>query len=781
MIKFNTTLNLFLFFSIFSFQASAQNNAIRCSTVDEIKAAMANAKPGDEIIIESGTYAPLEKVEDGIGKFTRFTGGVSGTSSKPIILRGERSDSKPILRVPESANFNSPVMSITGDYWVLKDLIISHGKKGLMLDTANNNQLIGLEIHTIAEEGLHLRSGSSYNLVQKCKIYNVGLIQPGFGEGIYVGSDRKAHGTYAPDCNFNTIENCIIGPDVRAEGIDIKEGTIQTIVRNNVFSGKGISGENSADAFIDLKGERGFIYKNVFNRDGSSVIASGIDFQQRTDTNSGYRNAIFNNTFNFGNGGELIPTARKKGGSPTETHIWNNNRIPSSPDFPNSDGTEKVVAKSCPGWNIISCSDGNSNTPPVVSLTSPSKGSDFAENETITISASASDSDGSISKVEFFNGSLKIGEDTTSPYTTRINNALAGSYILTARATDNKGATSRSGEVKVTVTSVDKDNVAPVVSFKTPTSNTINVAKGYSLIIEANANDEDGSIANVQLFIDGNLIRQENFTPYEWGHATSPNKDELNGLSVGIHKIILIATDNEGTSTTSSVLTVIVTGDVTDPDPSGCKFGTPLSTALPEFDRVSYTNVYVLGSGGPDVSQIRKFTINWNPVYNGLYQFAINTKNGKPEYYISLKDKVEHTFGSSKPSVTISGSGLSGFDGDYWVAKDGDSFVMVSKTDGYAIYFSNNNTPPNCKNKSNLLSNWETTLSVYPNPAQNSLRIIENNDLKITYAIINVSGKVLMESKPNVNTNQLDISRLRAGMYFLKNLDNSKTIKFIKK
>ena len=45
-----------------------------------------------------------------------------------------------------------------------------------------------------------------------------------------------------------------IGPNVAAESIDIKEGTFDGVIRGNTFDGRGISGQNSADSWVDAKG-----------------------------------------------------------------------------------------------------------------------------------------------------------------------------------------------------------------------------------------------------------------------------------------------------------------------------------------------------------------------------------------------------------------------------------------------------------------------------------------------------------------------------------------------
>lgn len=91
------------------------------------------------------------------------------------------------------------------------------------------------------------------------------------------------------------------------------------------------------------------------------------------------------------------------------------------------------------------------NEAPSVSITSPVPGATFTEGETITISASANDSDGSVAKVEFYQGSTKLGEDVASPYSYRWANVAKGNYTITAVATDNLGASTTSGAIPLTV------------------------------------------------------------------------------------------------------------------------------------------------------------------------------------------------------------------------------------------------------------------------------------------------------------------------------------------
>lgn len=87
---------------------------------------------------------------------------------------------------------------------------------------------------------------------------------------------------------------------------------------------------------------------------------------------------------------------------------------------------------------------------PSVSITSPTNNSTFNAPVNITINAIASDADG-ISKVEFFQGSTKLGESATSPYSFVWNSAPSGSFALTAKATDIFGAVTTSSTVNITV------------------------------------------------------------------------------------------------------------------------------------------------------------------------------------------------------------------------------------------------------------------------------------------------------------------------------------------
>lgn len=91
------------------------------------------------------------------------------------------------------------------------------------------------------------------------------------------------------------------------------------------------------------------------------------------------------------------------------------------------------------------------NEPPVVQITAPASGTNYNTGATVLITATASDPDGTISKVEFYSGVTKLGEDATAPYEYSWANVQNGNYTLTCKAIDNLGLSTTSQAVTISV------------------------------------------------------------------------------------------------------------------------------------------------------------------------------------------------------------------------------------------------------------------------------------------------------------------------------------------
>jgi plastocyanin len=184
------------------------------------------------------------------------------------------------------------------------------------------------------------------------------------------------------------------------------------------------------------------------------------------------------------------------------------------------------------------------NQAPTVNLTSPGNGATFNSGDSITISANASDPDGSIAKVEFFDGGNLIGSVPSAQGSISVTLA-AGQHTLSAKATDNSGATASSGTVTITVNS--PANQPPTVEITSPPPGAV-FNSGDTITISAHANDPDGSVTKVEFFENGNLI----------GTATSSPFSVSTTLPPGPHTLTAKATDNAGAITTSAAFVITV-------------------------------------------------------------------------------------------------------------------------------------------------------------------------------------------------------------------------------
>lgn len=216
-----------------------------------------------------------------------------------------------------------------------------------------------------------------------------------------------------------------------------------------------------------------------------------------------------------------------------------------------SEGTYQLTAVAVDGLGARTTSAvhtvtvASGNNPPSVSLTAPANGATIPLPGPVEVAATASDTDGTVTKVEFYQGSTLLGEDTTSPYSYTWN-ASPGSYSLTAQAIDNGGIRATSPSRTITVT-----NQAPAVSISQPSTGD-SFRTGNPVVIRAVPSDADGTIAKVEFFAGTQRLGQRSTSPYQlsWGNATA-----------GSHVLTAVAEDNFGAQTTSSAINISVTAN----------------------------------------------------------------------------------------------------------------------------------------------------------------------------------------------------------------------------
>ena len=120
----------------------------------------------------------------------------------------------------------------------------------------------------------------------------------------------------------------------------------------------------------------------------------------------------------------------------------------------------------------------SSNTPPSVSITSPSDGYTMNRPGSLTLTASATSPSGSIASVAFYDATAPLGTFSNSPYSCTITNLGGGPHSFTAVATDAGGLVSTSAPVQV--------GVAGPVAFAGSTSTATNLPVTVDLWTLAN-------------------------------------------------------------------------------------------------------------------------------------------------------------------------------------------------------------------------------------------------------------------------------------------------------
>lgn len=237
------------------------------------------------------------------------------------------------------------------------------------------------------------------------------------------------------------------------------------------------------------------------------------------------------------------------------------------------------------------------NLRPTVTYIEPLEGQKFPTTDvvTFTITVTAEDRDGTVEKVEFFNGTTSLGQGTSlgDNYSYEWKNVPIGTYTIKAVATDNLGAVSTGDGITVYVTTLSgctypdwsasasytkgdivhfngrhyealwsvvgaepgswKDlgpctggNKAPTISI---TADKTEYNKGETITITADAKDEDGQVVKVEFFRDGTSIGSNSSAPFEIA---------LPDAQPGTYSFTAIATDNEGATGEASPISVTV-------------------------------------------------------------------------------------------------------------------------------------------------------------------------------------------------------------------------------
>ncbi len=253
------------------------------------------------------------------------------------------------------------------------------------------------------------------------------------------------------------------------------------------------------------------------------------------------------------------------------------------------------------------------DTPPTVSITSPANMAVIPGPTNITITANAADSDGTVSRVDFYQGATLIGTGTQVPnsstWTFTWANVSHGTYTLTAKAIDNDGAITTSVAVTIFV------DFPPTVSITSPVNNAVFLAPA-NITVTANAADSDGHVMVVLFYQGTTQIGLAYNAPYSITWTNVPP---------GTYTLTAQAIDNQGVATTSTAVSVRVdappTVSITSPTNMAVIPGptniTLTASAADSDGTVTqllfYQSINYIGAGS-QVPNSSTWTFTWNNV-----------------------------------------------------------------------------------------------------------------------------------------------------------------------
>ena len=196
---------------------------------------------------------------------------------------------------------------------------------------------------------------------------------------------------------------------------------------------------------------------------------------------------------------------------------------------------------------IITLSGGSSggNAPPAISITAPATGAAIPVSTLVTVTATATDPEGRMASVDFYEGTRLILRDTTAPYAAAWSPSVAATYRLTAVAHDSDGASSVSSAVTVTVGGTSTTTAPKYVVFDASSDHSTNVSKYVFKVYAAGADP-----ATATPIATSDLGKP---TPSSTGEITVDRSTFFSSLPAGTYVSTVSAVNSAGPTASAAV------------------------------------------------------------------------------------------------------------------------------------------------------------------------------------------------------------------------------------
>ena len=200
------------------------------ATQDEEFEKLANSlKPGDQLILHAGLYS-----QNGRRAVT-----AKGTPQKPIIIRAADGEQRPLLTRPEdNIDKHNNIEFVDCEYLVVKGLRFKGGSSGVRFIRGRHVTFEDCEIAQTGNNALTMNSGSCDSFtIRRNHIHHTGLSTrgPTEGEGMYIGSHDGKYITTNTMIEGNYIHDTRSTSNGGNDGIEIKYGSYDNVVRDNVI------------------------------------------------------------------------------------------------------------------------------------------------------------------------------------------------------------------------------------------------------------------------------------------------------------------------------------------------------------------------------------------------------------------------------------------------------------------------------------------------------------------------------------------------------------------
>ncbi|MGB7566231.1 MAG: immunoglobulin-like domain-containing protein [Chitinivibrionales bacterium] len=252
-----------------------------------------------------------------------------------------------------------------------------------------------------------------------------------------------------------------------------------------------------------------------------------------------------------------------------------------------------------------------------------------------------------------------------------INTSVPGVFTLVYSVKDKAGNAAIQKTRVVRVVGVSIDVTPPVIHLVGAASCTVSVGTPFVDPGATATDDVDGVISErITKVIKNSANAQVSFADFY--------------AAIGLYTITYSVSDQAGNAAIPVIRSITVRDTTTVPPTTLFqKYGVPLASPLQSIN-IAYKSATVDPSGsGPNMSNVTQFTLNWSLPSLGLFQFSF-TFSASP-FYVNFSPA--QTFGQANPGFTLTGSGIYGLDGSYYITASAAQCVWVRTDGSFAIVF----------------------------------------------------------------------------------------------